>query len=208
MNAPRLRPAFSLLELLLFLGMLGMSAGVVIALLLSTNENRIRQQSISTVEHTGVQLTQALTRSIRAAERVTFPAMGFTGSALALQMAVASEDPTIISLQSGAIVVARRDTLRTLSSTQVTILDLEVSNTSSAAEHPSVLLHFTVQHVVPVIAQGEYRRTFEVLVTPFPDDAPQGNSCGCPAPSCTDGFLTWSVCGEESCQPSGVRVPC
>lgn len=203
-----LREGSTLIEMVLFMALLAMSIGVVIALLISANDNRIRQQTLSGVEQTGVQVMQILSRRIRSAERVIDPPMGSSGRVLALQMAATYEDPTIISLWSGGIVVARHDSLQSLSATQVTILDLVVRNTSVSAARPSVLVSFTVQQQAPLPVPVTYTRPFEALITLFPDDEPEGNPCNCAPPVCTDGVYTWEICDEYFCFDSGLRIGC
>lgn len=207
--APRapMRPGSTLIELMIFIALLSATIGVVIALLVATNDSRIRQQVISTVEQNGVQLLQTLTRRVRGAERIRYPAAGQTGAVLMVQMASENEDPTVIALSGGALIVARHDTLQTLSSSQVTILDLEVRNTSAADDKPSAMLQFTVSKSLAAPVRITYTRPFEALISFFPDDEPEGNECVCGPPDCINGQLEWLICGD-GCFLAPFTVPC
>lgn len=202
------RSGSTMVEMILFMALLAMSIGVVIALLMSANDNRIRQQTLSSVEQSGLQLMQTLSRRIRSAERIIDPPMGSSGNVLTLQMAATYEDPTIVSLWSGGIVVARHNSLQSLSATQVTILDLVVRNTSVSDARPSVLLSFTVRQQAALPVPVTYERPFEALITLFPDDEPEGNPCNCPVPVCTNGVYTWTICDKVFCFDPGLRIAC
>ncbi len=82
-----LRPGTSLVELLMFMAIFALCAGVLIGILSVSGEQRVRQQAISSVEQEGAQLVQTLSRKIRNAEKILYPPVGEIGSVLALQFA-------------------------------------------------------------------------------------------------------------------------
>ena len=202
------RPGASLVELLMFLAFFALCSGVLIGVITSSGEQRTRQQTIAAVEQEGVQLLQMLTRRMRRAECITYPSAGETRSALALQLADESQDPTIIALESGAIKVAEGNSIRTMSSDALTISDLQFSNTSASANSQSATISFVITKVIPLPAAGSYSRTFASLVLLFPDHQRTGNGCSCSAPTCESSFLDWSVCDGETCEDAGVTLPC
>jgi len=202
------RSATSLVELLLFLGFFAVCSGIVISIIAFSNEHRVRQQVLTAVEQEGMQLTQVLTRRIRAAERILLPARSASGTALVLQMADETQNPTIIALQTGSIRVAEKNIVRTLSSEHLLIEEFEVRNTSASDNRQSLHLLFTAARIIPLPQQGMYRRTFTTLVTLFPDDELAGDDCGCASPTCTDGSLGWEVCEDEICIPAETTLPC
>jgi len=204
----RLRCGTSLVELLIFIGIFAVSAGVLITVLAASNEQRVRQQTIAAVEQEGMQLLQMLLKRTRRAERVVLPPAGSTGSVVALQIADTSQDPTIIALQTGAIVAAESSTVRILSSNRVTVGNLIFRNTSSTGDRQSLHFSFTVSADIPLPQDVSYSRKFETLVVLFPDDDLSGNACGCSAPVCSDGVLTWGVCDGETCSAAEGSLPC
>ncbi|MCF7844465.1 MAG: hypothetical protein K9M03_01375 [Kiritimatiellales bacterium] len=202
------RPGTSLVELLLFLGFFAICSGVLIGVLVSSGEQRTRQQTVASVEQEGVQLLQMLTRRIRRAESIAYPDAGVTSSALVLQLADEGQDPTVIALESGAIKAAEGNSVRTISSDQLTISDLQFQNTSVSSDSQSVTISFMITKIIPLPTAGTYSRLFESLVVLFPDHQLTGNGCGCSAPSCLDNDLNWNVCEGETCEGSETTLPC
>lgn len=199
----------SLVELLLFLGLFALTSGVVIALLFSSHEQRVRQNAVAEVDQAGIQLLQTLTRRVRRAERILSPSIGSTGAVLTVQMTSDAENPTLFGVQSGALMVGEGNTLRPLTnsgSIQVTLF--RATNTSVNAERPSVYISFMLSKAIAMPTNPFYTRTFDALVTLFPDDSQDGN-CGCGTPVCSGtGMFTWGYCNGGSCSPSAFTLPC
>ncbi|MFH1671148.1 MAG: hypothetical protein ABIA92_06265 [Patescibacteria group bacterium] len=202
------RPGTSLVELLMFLAFFALCSGILIGVLVSSNEQRTRQQTIASVEQEGMQLLQMLTRRMRRAERIAYPAMGASNSVLVLQLADEGQDPTVIALETGAIKVAEGGSIRTVSSDGLTISDLTFRNTSVSDDAQSSTISFTITKVIPLPTTGTYSRMFEALVTLFPDHQRTGNGCTCSVPSCSDEILTWGVCDVETCEDVIESLPC
>lgn len=204
---PKARSGTSLIELLLFLAFFGLSSGVLLAFFFMTSEQRVRQQAIATVEQTGVQLTQTLSNRIRSSERILDPAIGTSGSILALQLADDILHPTIVGLSGSFLYVGEANTLKVISSDDVIISDFIVQNTSSAEDKASVLIQFDVSRTIPLSIPLDYVRKFEALVPLFPDDQP-APPCSCASPSCSAGSYTWQYCVDTVCTPATVNLPC
>lgn len=202
------RSGMSLIELVMFMAFFSVCAGILINVLMSTNEQRLRQQMIAGVEQEGMQIMQMLTRRVRRAERIAYPPRGETGSVLSIQVAEQSQDPTIIALETGAIRVAEKDTLRNLSSEGLTIKDLEFQNTSATSSSHSVRIIFTASKSTGLPTGGVYERKMQSLVTLFPDDELAGNSCACSSPTCVSGVFNWGYCDGEDCVDSGTELLC
>lgn len=205
----RCRTGTSLVELLLFVGFFALVSGVVVAFLFSSSEQRVRQQTIATVDQTGVQLLQTLTRRIRRAERILGPAKGETGAILSLQMAQDGENPTIIAQGSGILLVAEANVLRPLTSSgNTTVSRFMVRNTSPSATRQSVHISFRISRIVPLPTDPLYTRDLEALVTLFPDDQEEGN-CGCGSPVCSGtGMYSWGYCSTGSCSKASITLTC
>lgn len=196
----RTRSGVTLVELLIYLGLLGVVGGGIVFLLFSSSEDRIHQEVRASVEQEGVQLLQSLVSRIERAERVLLPPRLATGSILALQVSGIAEDPTIIVSQSGTLILIQRETKRLLSSPQLTVSELRFRNTSPSSDRPSVALSFLVSRSVPLPGSPPASRRFERTVALFPESSPTGNSCGCAPPSCIGGWYTWGICDGGSCR--------
>ncbi|KKW40446.1 hypothetical protein A2454_01910 [Candidatus Peribacteria bacterium RIFOXYC2_FULL_55_14] len=205
----RVRSGTSLVELLLFLAFFSLVSGVVVALLFSSNEQRVRQQTIALVDQTGIQLLQSITRRVRRAERIIDPPQGETGSLLFLQMAQDVENPTIIAQGSGVIMVVEANTVRPMTgSGNIVATNFLVRNTSPEDSRQSVTISFVLSRTIPLPTFPEFSRTFEALVTLFPDDKEEGD-CGCSSPVCSgSGSYSWGYCESGSCSAVSVTLLC
>jgi type II secretory pathway pseudopilin PulG len=202
------RPGTSLVELLMFLGFFAICASVVVSFLAFSSEQRVRQRAVLDTEQEGAQLLQMLTRRIRSAEAILYPPQSSTGSALVLQLSDETMNPTVMATESGALKVAEHNSVRTLSTQKLAISHMEFYNTSSSARRQSVTITFDAEYALPLPTQQTYKRTFQTLVTLFPDDNPQGDSCGCASPTCTADVLSWNVCDAEECTQASNTLPC
>lgn len=201
-------PATTLVELIIFLAIFALSSGVLLAFFFSTSEQRLRQQTIATVEQSGLQVMQTIGMQIRASERILSPDPGSTGSILALQTDDPDLNPTVIGIASGAVVVGQAATLSTVSSPDVTIGNFIVRAVSVSASRASVLVRFTVSRTIPLPEFPVFRRDFETVFPLFPDDSEGGNSCGCSSPSCVGNAYRWEYCPSDTCLTSPVTIPC
>lgn len=197
-GGPHLRSGFTMIELLIFIAIFSLVAVVMVPMLYATVETRMRQQTIELVEDNANQALQHIERRIRNAERIIYPAMGSTGSVLVLQMASGSINPTIIGVQTGALVVIERDVVRKLTSSQVAVLHFVARNTSPAADTPSIFSSFTVSRTIRLQMPHTYTRYFENAALLHPADAPVGD-CGCSSASCSSNLMTWYLCSGGSC---------
>lgn len=204
------RPGVTLVELLLFLAFFAVVGGTVVSILFATSDQRSRQQTISSVERTGLQALQGLRWRIEHAERVLDPPRGYSGSVLALQMTSESDHPLIIALESGSLLMVLRETKTTLTPAGMTASHLVIHNPSPSDARPNVVLSFDLaaRFIIPSSAAPEYRQHFEMAVSLLPEDMPAGNACGCAVPFCQDGAYQWQICTTDVCSPAAITVPC
>ena len=203
----RNRPATTLVELLMFTAFFAISSAALISLFFSTSEQRVRQQSISSVEQSGVQIMQTLSNRIRSAERILAPADTTSGSILALQLFEQSFNPTVIALSGAALYVGEANTMKRISAQDITISDFSVRNTSVDPTKGSVVMRFTVSQISGVSLRKTYSRLFEAAISLFPDDI-VSEQCDCESPVCSDGTYQWQYCEAEVCHDSDVEFSC
>jgi type II secretory pathway pseudopilin PulG len=199
----------TLVELILYMGILALVAVLTIPLLFTTAENRMLQQTIAIVELNGTQTIQTVTLSIRAAERILYPPIGGTGSFLALQMADELKSPIIFGIDNGRMTKIQHDTREMFTSTQVAVEDFVVRNTSVDDDHHSVAITFRVSRTIRLEQPRSYRRDFETAVSLSPVDIPIGNACGCTVPSCANtGAVLWKICPSGVCWEATTTLVC
>lgn len=210
MSSALRRPGTTLVELLLFLAFFSVVSGTIVSILFATNDQRARQQTIASVERTGLQSLQGLMWRIEHAERILDPPAGSTGSLLALQMADTAESPLIIGAESGSLVFVLHETKRTLTPSGVTVSRFIARNLSPADDHPLALLSFDLEenYPLPSAVIPSYSRHFEMAVQLLPADDPAGGGCGCAVPACQSQVYRWQVCTGESCAPASLTLPC
>ncbi len=198
----------TLVELLLFVGILAMSMGAILAFFLLTTESRVRQQVANDVEQNAIQLEQFFENEVRHAERIIAPARGQSGTVLTIESSDSDTNPVIVAVQSGYLLLIRGDAEYLLSPPEVTVSDLKVFNTSASDNRQSVLLQYTVSRILPLAKSGYYRRTVSQGLTVLQDDTRTGNPCGCAAPSCIGGLYSWNICSGTTCTPTTGMITC
>lgn len=201
-------PGLSLVELLIFVGLLAMTMGAVLAFSVMTADSRARQQTAADVEQNIIQLQQFLETEVRHAERITMPARGESGSLLVLQSGYGESNPVIIATQSGMLLLVRKDEEYVISPPEVTVSDMRVFNTSPSDDRQSLAVRFTVSRVIPLPVPLTYSRTQTVGLTVYPDDYITGSVCNCGAPRCDNDRYEWEYCESSVCTAKSGSLLC
>jgi type II secretory pathway pseudopilin PulG len=203
------RPGTTLIELIIFLAVLSLMIGTVLPILFSSTENRLLQQTISIVEQNGTQVMQNVALRVRQAERILSPALGETGSILALQTGSGNTNPMIIGIHSGSLIIVEKATRQVISSSQVALYNFVVRNTSTSPSRQSVSISFKVSRTIRLQMPHSYGRVFEGGFNLLPDDVTVGDSCGCSEPVClAGGNYQWEVCEDGSCLVASTALQC
>ena len=197
------RAGVTLIEMLLFLAIMGLMASAIIPLLFSVTESRQRQDAIALVEQNGAQVLQEIIRTVQSAERIIGPPMGGTGFILALQTDSGATNPTIIARNSGSIMMVRGRSRHVLSSELVGVTHFAVDNTSTAEDRQSVAISLDMRRMIRLHQPLVYTSHFDAVINLYPDDTASGDSCGCIAPFCDaeTGTYVWQICVNGVCVP-------
>lgn len=205
MNVKTSRSGISLLETILFIGILSIMATTITSVFIATQEARVLQNSIASLEDEGTQLIGRMSKTIRRAELIVFPSANQTGSSLVLQMANNNEFPTIVMASNSGMVLAQKSQTSALISTNITISDLTFKNVGGS----NIWFSLTLSTSIPTIKNRTYSRVFKGTATLFPDDQSNAGGCGsCPAPACINNAFTWYVCELDICTQSDTTIPC
>lgn len=205
MTILRARTGSSLLETVLFLGILSIISGTIVAVFISTQDARVRQRAVAELEQQGTQTLAAVTKLIRRAETVVIPPEDSTGSILLLQMAQNDEFPTIVTRIGSGILLAQKSATSALLSPNITVSNLVFRNVGDA----NVWMSFDLTAVIPTLQKRTYTRSFKGTATLFPDDQGDAGGCGsCPEPACISGRYTWYVCESDVCTQSDTTFSC
>ena len=144
MKHTHFRYGFTLIEVLLLLGVFSLVIVVMIPLLTSGTEARIRQQTVAVVEYSGLQAVQSMQRRVHNAEKILLPAAGATGPVLAVQSASGQLHPTMFAVQTGSLVIIEGNEVRKVTPELVAVKDFTVRNTSQSTANQSAYVTFTV----------------------------------------------------------------
>ena len=91
------KKGFTLVELLLYIGLVVIILLAVVQLLAVMFQSRIKHQVITEVEEQGMLVIQRIIQSIRNADAILSPTIGGVSSSLSLNVVGASNDPTVFS---------------------------------------------------------------------------------------------------------------
>lgn len=148
---------FTLLELLLYIGIASailLSSSLFLFVLL---ESRVKHQTIAEVEQQGAQVMHVITQAVRNAESVDGLDPGENDNELELAMANPALDPTLFDLNNGTFRVQEgNESTVTLTNARVTVSDLTFQNLSRDETAGIIRIQFTVSHKNPS-GRNEYQ---------------------------------------------------
>jgi type II secretory pathway pseudopilin PulG len=150
---------FTLIEILLAVGIAATLITAASALLQITLQSRIKNQVIAEVEQQGVQVLHVIAQAGRNAETITAPAVGASGASLTLDVVTAANDPTVFDLSSGTIRITEgTGSAVSLTNSRVTASALTFQNLSRSGTPGTFRATFTLTHVNPT-GRNEYAYT-------------------------------------------------
>lgn len=143
-----MKSGFSLIETLLYIALAGGILFVVAMFSITMLESRVKMQAIATVDQEGNHAMMIMTQTIRNAISINSPATSTDSAVLSLNTGVAGNDPTVFQLSSGVITMTEgANPAVPLTSSIVTISNLQFRNLSKASTPGNVDISFTVDHI-------------------------------------------------------------
>lgn len=144
----RRQSGFTLLELLLYLGISSIIILATSALVQVIFEARIKAQTVTEVEQQGQQAMQMMTQTLRNATGITSPAAGASAVSLTATVPTGSLSPTVMDLSGGQIRIKEGTGAATpITNSKVTVSGLTFKDLGPSTAASSVQIKFTVSYI-------------------------------------------------------------
>ncbi|HOX60784.1 MAG TPA: prepilin-type N-terminal cleavage/methylation domain-containing protein [Candidatus Magasanikbacteria bacterium] len=156
------KKGFTLIELILYISVVGIISLVLIVFLGDLLESRIKNQTIMEVEQQGQLIMQRVLQAGRNAIYISSPATSTSGVGLTLVMASSTLNPTIFGSNNGSMTL-KEDGLITynLNNDKVFVSNLSFSNLSRTGTRGNFRVSFTVSaSSTPGRYEYEYSKNF------------------------------------------------
>lgn len=161
-----LQAGYTLIELLLYVVMLGILLSAVVAFFGMTTDARVKNQSITEVNEQGADVMDYMTQTIRNALSIASPTIGTSANQLIVSGPTANLSPTVFSVVSGVLQVREGSSAAiALTSSKVQVSSFTITNVSRAGTSGIVKISFTISRLAsPVLNEYDYQRTFTTSV--------------------------------------------
>ena len=148
---------FTLIELLLYISLTAIMLLGLVMFLSILLQARIKNQTIAEVEQQGMQVMQAITKSIEEAQSINTPTQGANGSSLSLQMPIISNNPTVFSLVDDTIQMTQGvSPIINLTNSRLITTSLNFNNVSRTDIPGIIKIEFNLEHINPE-GRNEYK---------------------------------------------------
>lgn len=138
---------FTLVELVIYMGLMTLILGAMVAMFLLIEQARNKEQVIAEVEQQGILTLEQITQTIRNAEFIATPATSTSGTMLSIKTSLASTTPTVFDMVDGVLRVTEGSVGPVaLTSTRVVVSDLLFSNLSRANTPGTLRIQFTLRY--------------------------------------------------------------
>jgi len=139
---------YTLIELLLYVGLVGILLSAATAFFGIATEARIKNQTISEVNEQGAFVMDYLTRSVRAATSISSPSVGGTGTQLTLVVPAANLSPTVFSVSGGVLQVKEGTAAAVaLTNSKVRVSSFTVTNLTRSGTSALVRVSITIDRI-------------------------------------------------------------
>lgn len=141
---------FTLVELLLYVGISSIMLLIISVFLSLLIESRIKNQTVAEVEQQGLQVMEVITQIARNAESINAPAQSTSASSLSLDVIPVGNDPTVFDLAGGMIRMSEGAGLPVaLTNARVFASGLIFQNLSLTGTPGTIRIQFTLTHINP-----------------------------------------------------------
>jgi len=160
---PNNQQGFTLLELLLYVGICGIMLIGIVSFVIELETARVKQITISEVEQQGVQVMEYMTQALRNARVVNTPTPGTSAQSISFEVSDSANTPTVFSLSSGVLQVAEGPTpqVTPLTSAAVIVQNMTVENQAYTGGRDIITIQLTLSHTNPSGTSAyHYEQTF------------------------------------------------
>ncbi|HLD21096.1 MAG TPA: prepilin-type N-terminal cleavage/methylation domain-containing protein [Patescibacteria group bacterium] len=141
------KTGFTLVELLVSLGLSAILLLVILSLTVSVIRSQTSQQAIAELEQQGAMVMALVTQTLRNAEGINSPTTGTSASVLSVDVVMLADDPTVFDLSESQIRVTRASASPiNLTSPFLEAMALTFTNVSTADSPGAVKIEFTLSH--------------------------------------------------------------
>ncbi len=140
---------FALIEVLIYVGIIGMVLSASAALVSFANHARAKQAVEREVEDQGRQVLEYILRTARQSTGIISPALGTSDTSLSLSVGISSASPTVIAISGDALYSTEGvSSAVSLTNSNVFVTDFTVQNLSRSDTPGTVRVSFTVSGTV------------------------------------------------------------
>lgn len=155
-------PGLTLVEVILYVGLAATILLGISALIASTLESQVKNQTISEIDSQGLSAMEIITQAIRNSQGINSPATGTIASVLSLKINPASINPTVFdSINNTLRITESVDSPILLTNSRVLASNLSFHNLSRPGTSGTVRVQFTLTHLNPENRnEYDYTKTF------------------------------------------------
>jgi Tfp pilus assembly protein PilW len=141
---------FTLIELILYLGIAATTILAVSALLFAILQSQVKNQTVSEVNQQGMQVMQIITQTIRNAQGINSPSTGSSAASVSLDVVAGADDATVFDLSGGALRITEgAGSAVPLTSSDVVISSLTFQNLTRSGTFGTIRVQFTLTYASP-----------------------------------------------------------
>lgn len=162
----REQSGYTLIELLLYIAMVGVLLAAITAFFGVTTDARIKNQSITEVNEQGLFVLDTIAQVVRNGTSISSPAAGTTASQLTLAVPTAGLSPTVFDVSGGALRIKEGTASAVaLTNSNVQVTSLSITNLTRSGTTGIVQISLTLSRVNTVGANPyDYTKTFTTSV--------------------------------------------
>jgi len=157
---------YTLIELLLYIAMVGVLLAAVTAFFGMATDARVKNQSITEVNEQATYALDIITQVVRNGTGISGPAVGASSSQLTVVVPTASLSPTVFDVSGGVLRIKEgAGAATTLTNSKVQVNSLTVTNLTRSGTSDVVQISLSLSRVNPSnMNQFDYAKTFTTSV--------------------------------------------